>query len=147
MRPVSARIAVSSGLFRASMKASTAPGLVDVVVVFVAHIRKRRATPARARDKKFPRRYSTMAGYETIPKEDAPLQPPKHKSPKFAATVAAICLASAVAGTQAPSAIVGAELSTARRPAPKQERGPLHRQRERTKAVLIDPPRARVHCT
>ena len=38
MRPVSARIAVSSGLFRASMKASTAPGLVDAVVVFVAHM-------------------------------------------------------------------------------------------------------------
>ena len=32
-------------------------------------------------------------------------------------------------------------------PRAKQERGPLHRQRERTKAVLIDPPRARVHCT
>ena len=47
-----------------------------------------------------------MAGYETIPKEDTQLQPPKHKSPKFAATVAAICLASAVAGTQAPTAMM-----------------------------------------
>ena len=47
-----------------------------------------------------------MAGYETIPKEDTQLQPPKHKSPKFAATVAAICLASAVAGTQAPAAVM-----------------------------------------
>ena len=47
-----------------------------------------------------------MASYETIPKEDTQLQPPKHKSPKFAATVAAICLASAVAGTQAPSAMM-----------------------------------------
>ena len=44
--------------------------------------------------------------YETIPKEDAPLQPPKRKSPKFAAAVAAICLASAVAGTQAPKAVM-----------------------------------------
>ena len=45
-----------------------------------------------------------MAGYETIPKEDAPQ--PKHGSAKFAATVAAICLASAVAGTQAPKAVM-----------------------------------------
>ena len=48
-----------------------------------------------------------MASYETIPKEDegAPLQP-KHKSAKFAATVAAICIASAVVGTQAPAAVM-----------------------------------------
>ena len=38
LRPVSARIAVSSGLLRASMKASTAAGLVDAVVVFVAYM-------------------------------------------------------------------------------------------------------------
>ena len=38
MRPVSARIAVRSSDFRASMKLSTQPGQVESVVVFVAKI-------------------------------------------------------------------------------------------------------------
>ena len=78
------------------MKASTAPGLVDVVVVFVAQGQGHRLQ----------------------------VQPQPSRPPDL-------------------GDLVGAELSTARRPAPKQERGPLHRQRERTKAVLIDPPAPR----
>ncbi len=49
-----------------------------------------------------------MASYSTIPKDEAePLvaAAPKAASPKFKVTAAALCLACAVAGYQAPSAV------------------------------------------
>jgi hypothetical protein len=63
-----------------------------------------------------------MADYETIPKEDAQLQPSKPKSLKFAATVAAICARAASAPTPSTRLTVDLQASPARSPARRRPR-------------------------